>query len=198
MLSESTGPLPWYIAGPLIGLIVPLLLVVSGKRFGLSSNLSHLCSALPTPVAWKPGFLRYDWRRTGGWNLVLALGIVLGGALSVWVFGVPDAAGHIADATREELQALGVRDFSGMAPAELFAMGQLGSPVGLAFVVLGGLLVGFGTRYADGCTSGHAISGLASLQLPSLVAVVGFFAGGLILTHGVLPVILPLLLRATP
>lgn len=190
--------MPWYIAGPLIGLIVPLLLVVGGKVFGLSSNLRHLCSAIPTPVAWKPNFLRYDWRHVGGWNLVFALGIVLGGALSVWLFGAPDAAAHIADATRQDLAGLGMQDFSGMAPAELFSMGRLASPVGLVFVVLGGVLVGFGTRYAGGCTSGHAISGLAALQLPSLVAVVGFFAGGLLVTHAVLPVLLPLLLRGTP
>lgn len=194
MTFPDAGALPWYVAGPLIGLVVPLLLLVGGKVFGLSSNLRHLCAAVPAPESLKPAFLRYDWRRAGGWNLVFALGILLGGAASVWLFGLPDAAAHISAATRADLAALGVQDFAGLAPAQLFAASQLSSPVGLVFVVLGGLLVGFGTRYAGGCTSGHAISGLAALQLPSLVAVIGFFAGGLLVTHVVLPVILPLLL----
>ena len=194
MNSAASGALPWYVAGPLIGLVVPLLLLVGGKVFGLSSNLRHLCAAIPAPPSLKPAFLRYDWRRAGGWNLVFAFGILLGGAASVWLFGLPDSAAHVSAATRADLAALGVQDFAGLAPAELFAFARLGSPVGLVFVVLGGLLVGFGTRYAGGCTSGHAISGLAALQLPSLVAVIGFFAGGLLVTHVIFPLLLPLLL----
>ena len=54
-------------------------------------------------------------------------------------------------------------------------------------LAVGGFLVGFGTRYAGGCTSGHAISGLSNLQLPSLVAVIGFFIGGLVMTHLIFP-----------
>lgn len=190
-----TDVLPWYIAGPLIGLVVPLLLVVGGKVFGLSSNLRHLCAAAPLPRAFKPGFLRYDWMRTGRWNLVFALGILLGGFLTAFVFGEPNAGAQISGATQVDLAALGVRDFSGLAPRQLFSASTLVSPVGAVFVVLGGFLVGFGARYAGGCTSGHAISGLAALQLPSLVAVIGFFAGGLLVTHVLFPIFLPALLR---
>lgn len=194
MRALLSNPWPWYVAGPLIGLIVPVLLVVGGKVFGISSNLRHLCAMLPVPETAKPSFLRYDWRRNGSWNLVFALGMVAGGWLASSTLGVPDVAAHISDATRADLQALGLTSMSGYAPAELFSWRAMLSPVGLVMVVLGGFLVGFGTRWAGGCTSGHAISGLAALQVPSLVAVIGFFAGGLLVTHLVYPVLLPALL----
>ncbi len=194
MRTLLSGPWPWYVAGPLIGLIVPLLLVVGGKLFGISSNLRHLCAAVPLPDAAKPAFLRYNWRRNGAWNLVFALGIVVGGWLASATLGVPDVGAHISEATRADLGALGITSLSGYAPADLFSWSSLSSPVGLVIVVVGGFLVGFGARWAGGCTSGHAISGLASLQVPSLVAVIGFFAGGLLVTHVLYPVLLPRLL----
>ncbi len=190
-----TAPLPWYVAGPLIGLVVPLLLIVGGKVFGLSSNLRHLCAAVPLPTSLKPAFLRYDWARTGRWNLVFAFGILLGGFLASVLVGEPNSGAQISEATRGDLAALGLRDFSGLAPSQLFSASALASPTGVVFVVIGGFLVGFGARYAGGCTSGHAISGLAAMQMPSLVAVIGFFAGGLLVTHVLYPMLLPALLR---
>jgi uncharacterized protein len=183
-------PWPWYVAGPLIGLVVPLLLVVGGKVFGISANLRHMCAALPAPEQLKPSFLRYDWKKSGLWNLVFILGVAFGGFLAVTVLGMPDAGASISEATRSDLMALGLTDFSGMVPAEIFSWSALASPAVLLMVVGGGFLVGFGARYAGGCTSGHAISGLADLQLPSLVAVLGFFAGGLLVTFVLLPMIL--------
>jgi uncharacterized membrane protein YedE/YeeE len=193
-----SGPWPWYVAGPLIGLIVPFLLIVGGKTFGISSNLRHLCAALPVPEGARPALLRYNWRRVGAWNLVFALGIAAGGALTAVTFGVPEAGAHISEATRADLGALGLTTLDGFAPAALFSWRALGAPVGLVLVVLGGFLVGFGARWAGGCTSGHAISGIAALQVPSLLAVVGFFAGGLLVTHLVYPVLLPRLLGGAP
>lgn len=186
MVAFLSRPWPWYVAGPLIGLFVPALLLVGNKSFGISSNLRHLCAAVaPGEVA----FFRYDWRRTGGWNLAFALGIVLGGALAGRYLG--GAAGaHIGIAARTTLGALGVHDITGLVPRELFTWRALATWRGLAMLVGGGFLVGFGTAYAGGCTSGHAISGLADLQIPSLVAVVGFFAGGLIGSWLILPVLL--------
>lgn len=190
MFESLAGPWPWYVAGPLIGLVVPFLLLLGGKVFGISANLRHMCAATPTPERWKPSFLKYDWKKSGVWNLTFILGIFLGGFLAVQLIGMPDAGQHISEATRADLQALGIQDFSGILPTELFSWETLLSPVGLFLIVGGGFLVGFGARYAGGCTSGHAISGLADLQLPSLVAVLGFFAGGLLVTFGVLPLIL--------
>jgi len=185
-----SAPWPWYVAGPLIGLIVPMLLLFGGKVFGISANLRHACAAVPAPRALKPSFLRYDWRKTGAWNLVFVLGVALGGALSALVLGVPDAGLSISAATQSDLRALGVSDFSGLVPAELFSWSALATPTGMVLLLGGGFLVGFGARWAGGCTSGHAISGLADLQLPSLVAVVGFFVGGLAVTFGLLPLLL--------
>jgi uncharacterized membrane protein YedE/YeeE len=185
-----SSPLPWYVAGPLIGLVVPLLLFLGGKRFGVSSNLRHLCAAIPLPERLKPAYLRYDWLRTGSWNLVFALGMGLGGFLAVRLFGAPDVGAHISAATRADLTGLGLQDVSGIVPTDIFTWDALLTPAGMLLVVAGGFLVGFGARYAGGCTSGHAISGLASFRGSSLASVFGFFIGGLLATFGLLPWIL--------
>lgn len=189
-MTRFAAPWPWYVAGPLIGLIVPLLLLLGGKAFGVSSNLRHLCAAIPAPERVKPAYLRYDWLRNGGWNLLFVLGMLVGGLLAVRLFGSPDVGAHISAATRSDLIALGLGSPSGIVPAELFRWSALLTAPGLAVVVVGGFLLGFGARYAGGCTSGHAISGLANLQRSSLAAVIGFFIGGLLVTFGVLPWIL--------
>jgi uncharacterized protein len=177
--------MPWYVAGPLIGLFVPALLILDNRLFGVSSNLRHLCSAvLPSRIE----YFRYDWKRTGLWNLLFAAGILLGGLLAAHWGPAQNVA--ISDETRLALARLGIHDFSGLAPREVFAWPALLTLKGFVSVIVGGFLVGFGTAYAGGCTSGHAISGLADLQLPSLIAVVGFFAGGLIATHFLLPLFL--------
>lgn len=183
-------PWPWYVAGPLIGLFVPALLLFGGKAFGLSANLRHVCAALPLPERARPGFLRYDWRQTGAWNLVFALGIAVGGFVGVRVLSDPSAPLSISPETVSALAGLGVTDLAGFVPTQLISWGALATPVGALMILSGGFLVGFGARWAGGCTSGHAISGLADLQLPSLVAVLGFFVGGLIVTHLVLPLLL--------
>lgn len=185
MTELLADPLPWYIAGPAIGLFVPALLIVGNRKFGVSSNLRHLCSAL------LPGGLehfRYDWRRTGLWNLLFVAGTGLGGFLAAHWGGAHDV--QISEQTRLSLMNLGIHDFSGLAPREVFTWSALLTLKGFASVVLGGFLVGFGTAWAGGCTSGHAIAGLADFQLPSLIAVLGFFAGGLLSTYFILPLVL--------
>ena len=185
MLDLLSEPWPWYVGGPLIGLMVPLLLWAGGE-FGVSENLRHICAALlPT----RNDFFRYDWKATGLWNLTLALGIVLGGAVAGTVLASPDPL-VVADATTADLAVMGVTTFEGLAPAQVFSWEGLATVPGFVMIVIGGFLVGFGARYASGCTSGHAISGLANLQLPSLLAVLGFFAGGLLATWVILPLLL--------
>lgn len=186
----TLSPWPWYIAGPLIGLVVPALLLLGGKVFGLSANLRHACAALPVPTRLTPAFLRYDWRTAGLWNLAFAAGIAAGGFVGLNVLADPAAPIALAPATADALRALGLTPGAGLVPTELVSWAALASPVGLLMIVGGGFLVGFGARWAGGCTSGHAISGLADLQLPSLVAVAGFFGGGLLMTHLVLPILL--------
>ena len=177
-------PWPWYVAGPLIGVMVPVLLLIGGKPFGISSSLRHLCAA--TVPSGLPLF-EYDWKREGGWNLLFVLGIVLGGGIASRVL-LPDGyAVAISPATERDLRALGVHDLSGLVPPELIGWQALGSWRGWVTLGVGGALVGFGSRWAGGCTSGHAISGLATFQVPSMIAVLGFFAGGLLMTHVLMP-----------
>lgn len=186
MMEVLRSPWPWYVAGPLIGLIVPALLVMGNKMFGISANLRHVCAAVaPRNI----DFFRYDWRKAGAWNLAFAAGIVIGGFIGGVLLANPDPVA-ISQATRADLIELGIRNFDGLVPSDLFSWQALGTLPGLLILVGGGLLIGFGTAYAGGCTSGHAIMGLADLQLPSLIAVIGFFAGGLLTTHLLLPLIL--------
>lgn len=179
-----TGPWPWYVAGPLIGLTVPLVYLYGGRKWGISSTFRDVCAAtLPRDIE----YFRYSWRSRGAWRLTMALGLIVGGFLA----GVTTQAGQpISEATRADLAALGISSFEGLVPLEIFTWSGLTTVPGFVMIVVGGFLVGFGTRYANGCTSGHAISGLAALRVTSLVAVLGFFAGGLISTHVLLPLIL--------
>lgn len=187
MIEFLSQPWPWYVAGPLIGLIVPLLLIFGGKQFGISANLRHLCAAT---VPANLDFLKYNWKKNGLWNLIFVVGIMLGGLLAVTLLAAPDPMIDLAPATVTALHNLGIEDVSGLVPAELISWSGLATLPGLIMIVGGGFLVGFGSRYAGGCTSGHAISGLADLQVPSLVAVIGFFIGGLFVTHVLLPILL--------
>ena len=186
MLDFLAQPWPWYVAGPLIGLLVPLLLVLTGKDFGISSSLRHTCAAT---IPGKAAYFRYDWKAQGLWNLVFAAGVLGGGVLAGTLLASGDPVA-ISAGTQADLQALGVRDFNGLVPADLFSWSALTSLPGIVALVGGGLLLGFGARYAGGCTSGHAIMGLATFQKPSLIAVVGFFIGGLTTTFLILPVLL--------
>ena len=178
------APWPWYVVGPLIGAIVPLMLWIGNKSFGLSSNFRHICSiCLPLNIP----FLNYDWKKDK-WNLWFIAGIPIGSFLAYWVFGHTDSVA-LAEATVRDLGAYGITLTSGLAPKELFSLSALGSWQGWVFIALGGFLVGFGSRFAGGCTSGHAITGLANLQWGSLIVVIGFFIGGLIATFLIYPLL---------
>lgn len=187
LMNWLSQPWPWYVAGPLIGLTVPALLVIGNKSFGISSSLRHICAAcIPAGIP----FFNYDWKKEL-WNLFFVGGILIGGVLAVLFLKNPDDM-VVAEGLRAELANYGITDYSGLMPKELFSLETLFSFKGLVMVVLGGFLVGFGTRYAGGCTSGHAIMGLSTLQWPSLVATCCFMAGGFLVANLVLPLILSL------
>ncbi len=171
-------PWPWYVAGPLIGLTVPALLLIGNKTFGISSSLRHVCAiCVPAGIP----FFTYNWKKEA-WNLMFVLGIGIGGFLAMSFLADPNEI-VLADQTQSELAALGVTDFSGLMPADIFSWSNVFTLKGLLFFVLGGFMVGFGTRYAGGCTSGHAIMGLSNLQWPSLVATIFFMVGGFLMTQ---------------
>lgn len=180
-------PWPWYVAGPLIGLVVPALLLLGNKTFGISSSLRHICAAcIPANIS----FFKYDWKKES-WNLFFVAGIMAGGFLAATLLSKPHEV-NISPDTVSVLKQQGVKDFSGMLPQDIFSFNSLLTLRGVVFIVLGGFLVGFGTRYAGGCTSGHAIMGISSLQWPSLVATCCFMVGGFVMTWFILPYLLQL------
>lgn len=187
MTNFLSQPWPWYITGPLIGLMVPLLLLSGNKAFGISSSMRHICAAC-LPI--KPEFFRYNWR-SEIWNLYLAFGIIIGGFIAGYIFGDPLPV-QISSETQSDLNALNIVTQNGLAPSEIFSFDALLSLRGFIFMIVGGFLVGFGTRYAGGCTSGHSIMGISNLQLPSLIATCCFFAGGLLMTWVIFPYLLKL------
>jgi uncharacterized protein len=178
-------PWPWYVAGPLIGLMVPLLLISGNKTFGISSSLRHICAAcFPANIS----FFQYNWKKEI-WNLFFVAGILLGGLIAASLLSNHQSV--IVNASLvTELHQYGVTNYNGLVPADIFNWQSLMTLRGFILMVAGGFLVGFGTRYAGGCTSGHAIMGLSNLQWPSLIATCCFMAGGFIMANLILPFIM--------
>jgi hypothetical protein len=180
-------PWPWYVAGPLIGATVPLLLLLGNKKLGISSSLRHVCAALlPANIS----LFKYDWKKES-WNLLFVVGLFIGGFIGGFVFANPNPVA-ISENTQNYLSSFGIQSVPGLMPSELFSWETLLSFKGFLMMVVGGFLVGFGTRYARGCTSGHGILGLSALQWPSLVATASFFGGGILFSKFILPHILAL------
>ncbi|MGA9637841.1 YeeE/YedE family protein [Flavobacterium sp.] len=176
---------PWYVSGFLIGMIM-LCLLYFGKSFGMSSNLRSMCAMVG--AGRYTSFFNFDWK-SQRWNLVVVLGAMLGGFVAV---NYMSDASNIAinPITIEALASLGIDAPDGkLLPNSLFGNQTFENPKNILILLIGGVLIGFGSRYAGGCTSGHAISGMSNLQLPSLKAVIGFFIGGLIMVHLLFPLI---------
>ncbi len=155
MMEWILQPWPWWLSGIMIGLTVPMLYLLSGKAFGLSTSLQHIGAAC-SPNSNFDYLKNHNWR-SGIWNLVFIGGIALGSLIAVRYL------------SNQPIEFL---------PASYYSVG------GALRLLIGGVLVGFGARYAGGCTSGHAITGISNLNWPSLVATAFFFVGGLIVTWG--------------
>lgn len=185
MIEFIRQPWPWYTGGIIIGLIVPALLLLGNRHFGISSNLRHICAAcFPANIK----FFKYNWKKEI-WNFFFVGGIVIGAFMAV-TFLQNDKPMQVAPKLMAELQSYGIKDFNHLLPGDLFNFGNLLTLKGFIIMVLGGFLIGFGTRYAGGCTSGHSIMGLSNLQWPSLVATICFMAGGFLMANVLLPLIL--------
>ena len=157
-----------------------------GKNFGMSANLRTMCTICG--AGNKADFFKFDWK-SQKWNLIVIVGAVIGGFIGSH-FLTADMAVAINPETISDLNELGFNSAGkSYLPTELFETEALLSLKTILVLSIGGLLVGFGARYAGGCTSGHAISGLSDLQLPSLIAVIGFFIGGLVMIHFLFPLI---------
>ena len=187
MIELIKQPWPWYIAGAFVGLTVPALLILGNKHFGISANLRHACAAcLPTNIK----FFKYDWKKEI-WNFFFVGGILIGGFLATQFLFNPDPI-QVAPKLVDELRDYGINDYSKMIPSQIFSFESLFTLRGFVFLVGGGFLVGFGARYAGGCTSGHSIMGLSDLQKPSFIATISFMIGGFIMANLILPYIMKL------
>jgi len=183
MVEWLIQPWPWYVSGPLLGLMVPILLLSSNKHFGVSSSFRHVCAAAFPKL--KVSYLRYDWKNES-WSLVMVAGMIAGAALAV-VFLDGNRMPAVSAGALERFRSWGLTEFSQLQPPEIFSLALLERPRNLAMLLGGGFLIGFGTRYGGGCTSGHAVMGLSLLSLGSLVATASFFLGGLIVSNLVVP-----------
>lgn len=188
LINFLSQPWTWYASGAAITLVL-FLLNWMGRSFGVSSTFKNLCTVAGAGKSndfFKEDFSAFRWR------LFFVGGAIIGGYIGATLLASPEPV-QISAATVSNLSQLGIdyptttEQGTGMIPTDLFS---LSNPLGIILALIGGFLVGFGARYAGGCTSGHAITGMAHFQLPSLITVVGFFIGGLIMTWGVLPIIL--------
>lgn len=184
MIELIRQPWHWAIAGVLIGLTVPVLLLIGNKKFGISSSLRHICAmCIPAKIP----YFKYDWKKEI-WNLFFVAGVLLGGIIATKFLSNPNTI-VVAESIKVDLAQFGITDFSHLMPTQIFSLENIFTLKGFFFFVIGGLLVGFGTRYAGGCTSGHAITGLSNLQLPSLIATISFMLGGFFSANILLPLI---------
>ncbi|MBL4724249.1 MAG: YeeE/YedE family protein [Lutibacter sp.] len=180
-----TQPWAWYVAGPIIAIIM-FLLFYFGEKFGVSSNLETFCS-----IGGAGKFVDYfkiDWKQNS-WNLVFIAGAIAGGFIAAQWLSPSDAVA-INPQTVQDLADIGISNAGGTyLPDEIFSIDTMLSLKGFLVLLIAGIMVGFGARWAGGCTSGHAITGLSNLEIPSLISVIGFFIGGLIMTWFILPLI---------
>lgn len=184
MIEFITQPWSWWFSGIVISSVM-FLLIYFGQSFGFSSNLRTICAAAGLGKTAK--FFDFNWK-TQIWNLVFLVGAIIGGFIAKQFLSTGEPV-QISEATIQSLAQLGFSSPESIQPKELFSWEAVLSLKGFLILAIGGLLVGFGARYAGGCTSGHAISGLSDLQLPSLIAVIGFFIGGLLMTYLLFPLI---------
>jgi uncharacterized membrane protein YedE/YeeE len=184
MIDFLSQPWAWYISGPLIALIM-FLLLWAGGNFGVSATLRTVCSLGGAGKHCE--FFDFNWK-SQGWNLIFVVGAIIGGFIASTILKNPEPLA-LSQNTIHDLSALGIAFNGDIAPLQLFSWNSLLTFKGFLIIIVGGFAVGFGARWAGGCTSGHAISGLSNLQLPSLIAVIGFFIGGLISTFLLFPLI---------
>ena len=180
-----TQPWPWYVAGPVISMIM-FLLFYFGERFGVSSNLETFCSI--GGAGKFTDYFKVDWKQNS-WNLIFVAGAIIGGFIAAQYLSPSDVVA-LNPQTVQDLTAIGIQDAGATyLPDEIFSLDTMFSLKGFIILLMAGIMVGFGARWAGGCTSGHAIVGLSNLEIPSLISVIGFFIGGLIMTWFILPLI---------
>jgi len=175
----------WAFSGFMVSLVM-LGLILLGKSFGLSSTYRTFCAFMGGGKI--SDFFRFDFR-SQLWNILFIVGVIIGGFIASEFFF--DIKSIVIDKQAVQfLKSAGFLNHTSkietLLPPELFNLNARG----LIIICTGGILSGFGARYAGGCTSGHFVSGLSNLQLPSLITLIFFMVGGMITTHFIIPIIL--------
>lgn len=156
--------LPWFIAGPLLGLMIPLLLVLRGKQLGTSSAFRYLGSKILSKNEYLQGY-------KDPWQFHFSIGVFLSAVVQLSIVG--SSAVEIDASTLYGEQAQEIYSISNWV-----------------IFLIGGTLIGFGARYAGGCTAGHCLMGNALLSTSSLISTIAFFAGGLLISYFIIPYVL--------
>lgn len=166
LLLHDLPAIHWAAAGAGIAAVTLTLLFVLNRRLGISTGFEDVCSL----VLKAPYFRRERLLSARGWRLPFLAGLVLGGVISAVLGGGWSPSWE-----------LGMLD-------QRLGLGHAGK---LIWMFVGGLFIGFGTRLAGGCTSGHGIFGLSNLEWPSLVSTISFMGGGVVTTHLIYRVLFP-------
>lgn len=169
-------PWPWWIGGPLIGLFVISLILIEGKQLGISSSYQYVCAKISP---WKLDYFKDPVKMA--WQFWFVIGLMLGGFLLHLM--IPPYQIEIAETSVKTLGSIGISEQVGFAPAELYEF----TFKSIVILIAGGITIGFGARYANGCTAGHAIMGCAQLSPASIVSTICFFVGGLFATYFIVP-----------
>lgn len=186
IINYISQPWPWYVAGPLIGFVIVLLQWVDNKPLAASASYRHVCSAaFPNGI---PFLINYNWK-SESWNLFFVVGITIGGFLAGNFLSHP-ANIALSPETKIQLQSIRLKDTDGFAPTQLFSFAALQTIQGIIITLFGGFLIGFGSRYAGGCVSGHCMTGISDLQWTSMLATASIFTGGILTAYYLLPLIL--------
>ena len=160
----STSPLligaptlVWYLAGGAIGLALILFLWLGNISLGASTGFESLCSLIS-----EREYFAAQRQPENRWRFFFFAGLLIGGAVSAMG---SDQGWHL-------ITSLG--HFDQWVSDSLLAK--------IGFGAIGGLFIGLGTRLADGCTSGHGIFGLSTLNPASLAATLTFMVSAIITT----------------
>ncbi len=179
------GPWSWFTSGLLIGIVL-FLFHYFGKNFGVSSHLETICTL--SGAGKYSSYFKKNWK-TKKWGLIVTLGLIIGGFLANNYLST-DTPIKLNQNTIEDLEKIGFKNIGySMFPEEIYGNSTVLSIKNISILLIAGICIGFGARYAGGCTSGHAINGLSNFQLPSLIAVTGFFLGGLCMVWLFFPLI---------
>jgi uncharacterized membrane protein YedE/YeeE len=121
------------------------------------------------------------WGLAGG--LIIGIAAVMFLLINGRIMGASGIVGEVVDGSNRPRRAENMAFIAGLigVPALaslMFAKGDTHLGAALPFVILAGLLVGAGTRLANGCTSGHGVCGMSRLSLRGIVATVFYLLGG--------------------